>query len=131
MQFFAFLKAQSHGGPSSVPEVAHLQLEKLVTFFLLFFPTAGAALPLFFKRIEVLVFIPLVAGKQKAQSVLSRGPGAFWRLQEWLVPYLRTHLALLLKDKVRKSSFVSWTNTDRFVCWLASFTIFTIQSFEN
>lgn len=83
MQIFAFLKVQYHGDLSSVPEVARLQIEKLVTFFLLFFLTAGAVLPLFFKRTEVLVFIPSVAEKQNAQSVLSRGSGAFCRLQEW------------------------------------------------
>lgn len=64
MQIFAFLKPQYHGGPSSVPEVAHLQMEKLVTFFLLFFLTAGAVLPLFFKCIEVFVFVPSVAEKK-------------------------------------------------------------------
>lgn len=39
-------------------------MEKLVTFFLLFFLTAGAVLPLFFKCIEVFVFVPSVAEKK-------------------------------------------------------------------
>lgn len=81
MQNFAFLKAQPHRGLFSVPEVAHLEPEKLVTFSLPFFLTAGAVLLLFFKCIEVFIYLfnlfifNLVAEKQKAQCMLFRGSG--------------------------------------------------------